>query len=81
MTKKTAKKKNVLVEDNKTEKFLTKVFGDPQKKVLRRLQKKVNEINALSEKYKEMTDEELKNKFDNLTLEVREEDKKTDAFC
>ena len=78
MTKKTAKKKNVLVEDNKTEKFLTKVFGDPQKKVLRRLQKKVNEINALSEKYKGMTDEELKNKFDNLTLEVREEDKKTD---
>ena len=78
MTKKTAKKKNVLVEDNKTEKFLTKVFGDPQKKVLRRLQKKVNEINALSEKYKEMTDEELKNKFNKLTLEVREEDKKTD---
>ena len=32
----------------------------------------------LSEKYKGMTDEELKNKFDNLTLEVREEDKKTD---
>ena len=32
MTKKTAKKKNVLVEDNKTEKFLTKVFGIHKRK-------------------------------------------------
>lgn len=32
MSKKTAKKKNVMIEENKTEKFLTKVFGDPQKK-------------------------------------------------
>ena len=45
-SKETAKK-NVLVEENKTEKVLTKVFGDPQKKILKRLEKKVTEINKL----------------------------------
>ena len=38
---------------------LTKVFGDPQKRILRRLQKKVNEINKLGPKYKKMTKKEL----------------------
>ena len=51
MSKKTAKKKNVMVEENKVDKLLTTVFGDPQKKILRRLQRKVDEINDLSEKY------------------------------
>ena len=62
MSKKTAKKKNVMIEENKTEKFLTKVFGDPQKKILKRLEKKVAEINALSEKFEKMSDEKLKRK-------------------
>ncbi len=39
---------------------LTKVFGDPQKKILKRLQKKVVAINALSEKYKKLPKPELK---------------------
>lgn len=39
---------------------LTKVFGDPQKKILKRLQKRVSTINALSDKYKKMTKPELK---------------------
>lgn len=39
---------------------LTKVFGDPQKKILKRLQKRVVTINALSDKYKKMTKPELK---------------------
>ncbi len=39
---------------------LTKVFGDPQKKILKRLEKKVVGINALSDKYKKMTKVELK---------------------
>lgn len=39
---------------------LTKVFGDPQKKILKRLQKRVATINALSDKYKKMTKPELK---------------------
>lgn len=39
---------------------LTKVFGDPQKKILKRLQKKVEAINALEEKYKNLSKPELK---------------------
>ena len=41
------------------DKVLSKVFGDPQKKIVRRLQKRVDEINALSDKYAQMTDAEL----------------------
>ena len=39
---------------------LTKIFGDPQKKVLKRLQKKVVVIDALEDKYKKMSKTELK---------------------
>ena len=39
------------------QKVLTKVFGDPQKRILRRLQKKVDEINAIGPKYKKLSDE------------------------
>jgi len=38
---------------------LTKIFGDPQKKILKQLQKKVDAINALEDKYKKMTTEQL----------------------
>lgn len=41
------------------DKVLGKIFGDPQKKIIRRLQKKVDEINALGDKYAQMSDEEL----------------------
>jgi preprotein translocase subunit SecA len=41
-------------------KVLTKIFGDPQLKLLKGLQKKVAAINALSDKYKKMTKPELK---------------------
>ncbi len=39
---------------------LTKVFGDPQKRILKRLEKRVEAINALAPKYKKMTKLELK---------------------
>jgi len=42
-------------------KILTKIFGDPQAKTLRSLQKRVNVINSLSEKYQKMSKAELKN--------------------
>lgn len=38
---------------------LTKVFGDPQKRILRKMQKRVNEVNALGDKYKKMSKKEL----------------------
>ena len=74
MSKKTAKKKNVMVEENKVDKLLTTVFGDPQKKVLRRLQRKVDEINNLSEKYKKMSDEKLKEAFKKLKKSLSKKD-------
>lgn len=43
---------------------LTKVFGDPQKKIIKRLEKKVAEINKLSDKYAKMTKPELKAQTD-----------------
>jgi len=40
--------------------FLTKVFGDPQAKILKRLRKRVVAVNNLAEQYKAMTIPELK---------------------
>lgn len=39
---------------------LTKIFGDPQKKALKRLEKKVTAVNALEDKYKKLSKPELK---------------------
>jgi len=39
---------------------LTKIFGDPQKKILKRLEKKVVLVNALEDKYKKFSKPELK---------------------
>jgi preprotein translocase subunit SecA len=41
------------------QKALQKIFGDPQKRILKRLQKKVDQVNALAPKYKKMTKKEL----------------------
>lgn len=41
------------------QKALSKIFGDPQKKILKRLRKQVDVINGLSEKYEKMSDKEL----------------------
>ena len=41
-------------------KVLTKIFGDPQVRILKGLQKKVASINALSDKYKKFSKSELK---------------------
>jgi preprotein translocase subunit SecA len=46
--------------DLNRQKVLTKVFGDPQRRILKRLEKKVVAVNALSAKYKKMTKPELK---------------------
>ena len=57
--KKEKKPTDKLADKTALTKFLQGVFGDAQKKVLRRMYKKVLEINALEEKYKSMSDEEL----------------------
>ncbi|MCA9337965.1 preprotein translocase subunit SecA [Candidatus Saccharibacteria bacterium] len=54
---------------------LTKVFGDPQKKLLKGLQKRVGAINALADKYEKMTKPELQKQTE--VLKKRLDDKKT----
>lgn len=53
---------------------LTKVFGDPQKKILKGLQKRVGAINALSDKYEKMSKKELREQTD--VLKKRLDNKK-----
>ncbi len=48
------------------QKVLTKIFGDPQKRVLKTYEKKVVAVNALAEKYHAMTKPELKKQTEEL---------------
>ena len=48
-----------LADKTKLDKFLQGIFGDAQKKILKRLYKKALEINELEPKYKKMDDKEL----------------------
>lgn len=60
------------------QKVLTKVFGDPQKKILKRLQKKVDAVNALEDKYKKMTKTELKKQTEVLRAKLEKKGTKLD---
>ncbi|MBR3052329.1 preprotein translocase subunit SecA [Candidatus Saccharibacteria bacterium] len=60
MAKKEKKPTDKLADKTALTKFLQSVFGDAQKKVLKRLWKKAQEIGALEAKYEAMSDEELK---------------------
>ncbi|MBR2600547.1 preprotein translocase subunit SecA [Candidatus Saccharibacteria bacterium] len=53
-----------LADKTKTEKFLQGIFGDAQKKILRRYYRRVLEINKLEPKYQDMDDEELAEQTD-----------------
>lgn len=48
------------------QKALSKIFGDPQKKILKRLRKQVDVINSLNDKYEKMSDKELRAQTDEL---------------
>ena len=54
---------------------LTKVFGDPQKRILKGLEKKVTAVNALADKYKAMKKTDLPKQTE--VLKKRLDDKKT----
>ncbi len=56
-------------------KVLTKVFGDPQARILKRLKKRVAAINDLTEKYRKMSDTQLKKQTEVFKKQL--EDKKT----
>lgn len=48
------------------QKALSKIFGDPQKKILKRLRKQVDVINGLNDKYEKMSDKALRAQTDEL---------------
>ena len=80
MTKKEKKPTDKLADKTALTKFLQGVFGDAQKKILKRLWKKAQEITKLEPKYEKMTDEELKGqteifkkKIDKALKQVRDE--------
>lgn len=52
------------------QKALTKVFGDPQKRIIKHLKKRVYEINNLADKYHKMKDSELKKQTDILKKQL-----------
>ena len=58
--KKEKKPTDKLADKTALEKFLQGVFGDAQKKVLKRLYKRAQDINKLEPKYEKMSDDELK---------------------
>lgn len=62
------------------QKALTKVFGDPQARILKTLEKKVGAINALTDKYKKMTKPELKKQTEVLKKQLEKKGGTLDAL-
>ena len=62
----------------------TKILGDPQARTVKRLRKRVKAVNALSDKYKKMTDKQLREQTDVLKKRLKKESLDTimpDAFA
>ncbi|MFZ1301752.1 MAG: preprotein translocase subunit SecA [Candidatus Microsaccharimonas sp.] len=59
---------------------LTKVFGDPQKKTLKRLEKRVVAVNALTDKYKKLSKPELKKQTEVLKKRLAKKGTTLDAI-
>ncbi len=57
---------------------LTKIFGDPQKRTLKGLEKRVSAINALAEKYHNMSKPELRKQTDELKKHLAKKGTKLD---
>lgn len=75
-TKKTKKPSDKLADKTLLTRLLQGVFGDAQKKTLRRFYKKVQEVNALEEKYQKLTDEELQEQTTKLKKQLSKITKK-----
>src|SRR5882757_9518418 len=50
-----------------------KLLGDPQAKTVKRLRKRVNEVNALADKYTKLTDAQLREQTDVLKKRLKKE--------
>ena len=77
--KKEKKPSDKLADKTALEKFLQGIFGDAQKKTLKRLYKKVQEINKLEPKYQKMSDEELADQTEILKEKLNKLTKKSEA--
>jgi preprotein translocase subunit SecA len=62
------------------QKALTRVFGDPQKRVLKKLEKKIVVINDLSEKYKKMSKSDLAKQTDVLKKRLKNKGESLDTI-
>lgn len=60
------------------QKVLTKIFGDPQKRTLKTLEKKVGAINVLADKYHAMSKADLKKQTDELKKRLAKKGTKLD---
>ena len=58
--------------------FFGKIFGTSNDRELKKYFKRVKKINALEQKYKDMSDEELQNSFSELKQQVLSEEKTLD---
>ena len=82
MSKKVKKEKkptDKLADKTLTTKVLQGIFGDPEKRELKRMEKIVQGINKLEPKYQAMSDDELKNQTNLLKKQLLELRKKADA--
>ena len=82
MSKKVKKEKkptDKLADKTLTTKVLQGIFGDPEKRELKRMEKIVQEINKLEPKYQAMSDDELKDQTNLLRKQLLELRKKADA--
>ncbi|HVV25832.1 MAG TPA: preprotein translocase subunit SecA [Candidatus Saccharimonadales bacterium] len=63
---------------------LKKILGDPQAKTVKRLRKRVKDVNALADKYKKMTDKQLQGQTEALKKRLKKDSLDTllpDAFA
>ena len=86
MAKKEKKPTDKLADKTALTKFLQGVFGDAQKKILKRYWKRAQEINKLESKYEKMSNKELaaqtdifKKKIEKALKTAKVEDKKIDS--
>jgi len=56
-----------------TNKLFKKLLGDPQARTVKRLKKRVKDVNALTDKYKKMSDDKLKEQTDVLKKRLEKE--------
>jgi len=52
--------------------IITKIFGDPNEKVIKGIQPQINAINALENEYKAFSDEKLKSLKEDFRKEIAE---------